>query len=170
MSKSTKKSHGISSGTADANRLAIAILEVLAGVRTPAQAAEALAISVPRYYQLETRALDGLVSACEPRSKGKQPSPEGKIAALERELDRVQRECGRQQALVRVAQRSIGLKSPPPSPKSSKQEGRRKRRPTVRALKAAEALRKNAGPQNGETLQRAVMDVVPTGKTSAKED
>ncbi len=64
------------------------ILEVLAGVKTPTQAAADLGTSLPRYYQLETRALEGLVAALEPRPKGKQPLPANQIAALERELER----------------------------------------------------------------------------------
>src|SRR5438270_790739 len=42
----------------EAQRAAALILEVLAGGRTPTQAAEALSVSLPRYYQLETRAVD----------------------------------------------------------------------------------------------------------------
>jgi len=56
----------------EARRLATLILEVLAGGRTPTEAAQALEISVPRYYQLEGRALRGLVAACEPRPRGRQ--------------------------------------------------------------------------------------------------
>ncbi len=54
----------------EAQRLAAAILEVLAGVRTPTDAAAALEISLPRYYLWEQRALAGLVAACEPRPVG----------------------------------------------------------------------------------------------------
>ena len=50
----------------EAQRLAATILEVLAGVSTPTQAAETLSISLPRYYQLEARALEGLVAALTP--------------------------------------------------------------------------------------------------------
>jgi hypothetical protein len=48
---------------AGVKRQAAAILEVLAGARTPTEAATALAVSLPRYYQLESRALEGLVAA-----------------------------------------------------------------------------------------------------------
>jgi hypothetical protein len=48
----------------------VAILEVLAGLRTPAEAAQSLQISLPRYYVLETRALEGLVAGCEPKPLG----------------------------------------------------------------------------------------------------
>ena len=60
--------------SAQAKRLAAAILEVLAGARTPAQAAQGLELSLPRYYVLETRALQGMLVACEPRSVGRAPS------------------------------------------------------------------------------------------------
>jgi len=149
--RSAKASHGVRGGSGDANRLAVAILEVLAGVRTPADAALALSVSLARYYQLETRALEGLVAACEPRSK--QPTLEGKLAALERELLQAQRECARQQALVRVSQRSVGLKPAAANGERASgkdRAGRRKRRPTARALKAAQALRttlRTAEPQ-----------------------
>jgi N-acetylmuramoyl-L-alanine amidase len=46
------------SGTSSqARRQAAAILEVLAGARTPADAARALGVSLPRYYLLEEKAL-----------------------------------------------------------------------------------------------------------------
>ena len=43
----------------DAQRFATGILEVLAGVRTPTDAAAAMGISVPRYYLWEQRASGG---------------------------------------------------------------------------------------------------------------
>lgn len=154
------RTHGVRGGSSEANRLAVAILEVLAGLRTPADAAVALGISLPRYYQLEIRALEGLISACEPRPLGKQPTLQGKITRLEQELTQVRHECARQQALVRVAQRSVGLKaarepaqSGAKKASSSTRRKGRKRRPTVRALKAAEALRKNIRTSEPESLQ-----------------
>jgi hypothetical protein len=47
----------------EAKRQAAVNLEVWAGVRTPLQAAEALGLSLPRYYQIEARGLQGLVAA-----------------------------------------------------------------------------------------------------------
>jgi hypothetical protein len=155
----------VQGGSSEANRLAVVILEVLAGVKTPSQAATELGLSLPRYYQLETRALEGLVAALEPRPKGKQPLPANQIAALERELEAAQRACARQQALARVAQRTLAVKlAPRPKPKpvattpsKSPEPGagrRRKRRPAVRALKAVQALRKNVRPAEGEAVQQ----------------
>src|SRR5262249_32036194 len=53
--------------SAEARRQAAALLEVLAGVRTPTEVAAQLAISLTRYYIIESRALQGLLAACEPR-------------------------------------------------------------------------------------------------------
>ena len=161
-----KGSHSVQGGSSEANRQAVVILEVLAGVKTPTQAAADLGTSLPRYYQLETRALEGLVAALEPKPKGKQPLPQNQIAALQRELEQARRACARQQALARVAQRTLAVKltprpkAPPPqaaankSPAPRDRVGRRKRRPAVRALKAVQALRKNLGPTESEAVQQ----------------
>jgi hypothetical protein len=135
----------------EAQRLAAVILEVLAGVRTPPDAAAALSISLPKYYLWERRALVGLVSGCEPRSAAKGPGPEQRIALLEKELARMRVDCARQHALVRAAQRTIGLGMPlplKPAPKAAdKATGngsakvKRKRRPVARALRLAADLR-----------------------------
>jgi len=66
----------------EVQRLAAAILEVLAGARTPAQAASALNVSLPRYYQVEARALRGLVAACADR--GTAPSAKWRSCAASR--------------------------------------------------------------------------------------
>src|SRR5260370_41176380 len=87
----------------EAKRQAAVILEVLAGLRLPSQAAEALQVSLPRYYQVETRALQGLLAACEPRPRGRQPETAQELATLQQHNARLQPEEARQQALVRVA-------------------------------------------------------------------
>jgi len=158
-SSSPRKQHGVQGGSTQANRIVVAILEVLAGMRSPAEAASALNISLVRYYMLETRALEGMVAACEPKPMGKQPSPQTRINSLEKELQKAHRECARQQALVRAAQRSVGLSTAngqkgKASPKRDK-KGRKRRRPTVRALKAADTLReKIAAAQASEVQQQ----------------
>jgi hypothetical protein len=128
----------------EAKRLAAVILEVLAGMRTLPQAAEALQLSLQRYYQLEARGLRGLLEACEPKPKGRQPNPAREMAAIQRENERLRRDLTRQQALVRLSQRSIGLSPPPaPPPKSPGKKGR-KRKPLVRALSLAARLKQEA--------------------------
>lgn len=126
----------------EARRVAAAILEVLAGVRTTGDAASALSVSLPRYYTLEARAVEGLIRACEPKKPGKTRSPVKEIDALKKEVARLERECARQQSLARAAQRTLGL-GPPAAPMSDpKGKGgkTRKRRPVARALLAAKAL------------------------------
>jgi hypothetical protein len=139
--------------SAAAKRLAAAILEVLAGARTPTQAAQALGVSVPRYYLLEVRALHGMLAACEPRPLDRGPSPASALAALQRECEQLRRECTRQQALVRAAQRSLGLAPPTPAARGPERNGKkRRRRPTVRALRAAARLTPAEGePPAAET-------------------
>jgi hypothetical protein len=143
----------------EAQRFAAAILEVLAGLRTPTDAAAALSVSVPRYYLWEQRALEGLVAACEPRPVGKAAGQRHQLAVLQKEIAWLKQDCARQQALVRAAQRTIGLGPPAsakPAPKTGgkaagKAAGKkaRKRRPVVRALKAVATLR--AAATTGET-------------------
>jgi hypothetical protein len=121
--------------------LAAAILEVLAGLRTPTQAAGALGVSLPRYYAVELRALHGLLGACEPRPKGRQPSPASELSQLRRQLAGLQRQCARQQTLLRLAQRAVGLPAPaPPSGKTASGKKRRARRPRARALRVLQRL------------------------------
>jgi hypothetical protein len=124
-------------GEEGAKRSAALILEVLAGLRTPT---EALGVKAMRYYVLERRALEGMVQALAPRPKGKRRRPEDALAEAGREKVRLEREMGRLQALVRAAQRTMGL-PPPPSREKAKGDKRRRRRPQVRAVKAMALLR-----------------------------
>ncbi len=148
----------------EAQRLAAAILECLAGVRSPPAAAELLGISLPRYYQLETRALEGLVAALAPRPQGKQPSLELRVKQLENELEAARRACARQEALVRVTQRSLGLAAlaKPKSPAAPINGQKRKpRKPVVRALKAAQTLRAQADAETGNSPASSVQPSAP---------
>lgn len=134
----------LSQRSRDAKQRAAMILEVLAGGRTPTQAAQALGLSLGRYYLLEDKALAALVMACEPQPRGPSPNGARRVASLQRECERWQRECARQQALVRASQRTIGLAAPPAPAAKDKDKGKskkRRRRPVVRALAAAERLR-----------------------------
>jgi hypothetical protein len=131
----------IDGGSVEARKTAAVILEVLGGLRTPTDAAKALGVSTQRYYGLEAQALEGLVHACERRGPGRQRTTSGHIAALEAKVTQLERECARRQALIRVSQRTLGLAKPaeplPPAP------GKRRRKPAIRALKAAAELDKS---------------------------
>jgi hypothetical protein len=134
----------------EAKQRAAAILEVLAGARTPADAARALGVSLPRYYLLEEQALGGLLTACEPQPRGPRLDAARRCQALERECERWRRECSRQQALVRAAQRGIGLPAPAAPPLKPVGAKSRKRRTTVRALRAVARLRADEEPPSQE--------------------
>lgn len=134
---------GVSLGresSAEAKRIAAAILEALAGERTPAQAAQAVGVSLPRYYQLEAAGLRGLLAACEAKPRGRQPNLEAELAALRRQNERLQRDVSRQQSLVRLTQKAAGLAAPAPPAKEAGKKTR-KRKPVARALTVAERLR-----------------------------
>ena len=125
----------------EAKRQAAAVLEVLAGLRTPAQAATALELSQARYYLLERRALEGLLKACEPKPKGRQRR-NNDLLRLRAENERLQRDLNRQQALARLAQRTVGLTAPAPTPAKPGKKSR-KRRPVARALSVATRLQQD---------------------------
>ena len=102
----------VKGGGREARKRAAAILEVLAGGLTPADAAGALGISASRYYVLETRALECLVVGCEPRPKRGVRGVEHELEDLRREHERLKRDHARTLSLVRVAQRSVGFNAP----------------------------------------------------------
>lgn len=126
-----------------AKRIAASLLEVLAGASSPTAAAATLEVSLPRYYLLEQRAIEALVTACEPRT-GRTISPAREVDVLRKQLERAERDSTRYQTLLRVAQRTIGL-APPATQTSGKAKAstkaKRTRRPTARALVAARTLR-----------------------------
>jgi hypothetical protein len=121
----------------EASRKAAAgILQVLAGLRTPAEVGEALGVSVNRYYQLEQRALEGMLLALEPRTRGPRRSPAAEAETLRRRLQVQEREVSRYQALLRASQRALGLKA---VVREKRGKGKA-RRPRVRAKAVIAAL------------------------------
>lgn len=146
---------GALKGSPEARRQAALILEVLCGVRTATDASKAMGIALPRYYLLETRALQGFILALEPLPRGPQKDPAMEIAALNRLLSRQKQELSRNQSLLRASQRALGLPAPAAreqrqgqkdAPKDGKK--RKPKRPSMRALRAVTALKEDAaGPQ-----------------------
>ena len=139
----------------EAKKIAVCILEVLAGERTTVDAAAALGCSLPRYYALEARALDGLVSACEPRRRGPARSVERELAKLKREHAKLEREAVRSQSLLRAATRAAGLGLAPPRKQEKPAPGKKRKtkRPVARALVAKKVL---ASPPASVTPQEGV--------------
>ena len=107
--RTAKEGPALQGGIQQARRQAAAILEALAGVVRPADAARAIGVSLPRYYVLERRALEGLIRACEPVDRSHAHRPEKQIERLQKDVQRLERECIRWQALARVARRIVGL-------------------------------------------------------------
>lgn len=176
----------------DARRIASAILEVLAGMRSITDVALALGITAARYYALEARAVSGLIAACEPRGPGPVIGV-GLPAELERlraERDRLKAEAARYQTLARIAQGAFALPVAPttvttgaarssavgatkrpatPAVVNAAGRSRKKRRPTVRALRLATRVR-DAGLAGGAPAGSTAALPPPTPANGQPED
>lgn len=153
--------------SSDSRKHAACVLEVLAGLRSPEQAAEALGMSLPTYYNLETRALRGLVHGCTPTPPGRTLTLLKQVRSLEIKAAMLEKQLGRYQALLRNAQRSAGLSLPTPAAAAGKSPGRRKHQPAVRALRAVEALQRDRPPAAQESLRQAQGRPVESSSTAA---
>ena len=60
-------------GSQAARQAAAVVLESVTGLCSVEEASARLSVAVPRYYVLETRALQGLIGALEPRPRGFRP-------------------------------------------------------------------------------------------------
>src|ERR1700746_3090693 len=78
--------------TPETRRVAAAVLEVLAGARTPTEAAQALGGSVPRYSQIESGALHSLLDGCAAKPRGPARRIDQELTVLRRDRERLQRE------------------------------------------------------------------------------
>jgi len=110
-------------GSKGAKASLVVILETLAGACSTGEAAERLSISLSRYYQLETRALQGMLTALEPRPRGPRKTKDGEIRALKAEKREVERALRRATSLLRAATRSVGVKA---AKKRVKKQARRR--------------------------------------------
>jgi hypothetical protein len=132
--------------SAQAQKTAAVVLEVLAGSLGVKEAAQGLGISEMSYYHVEDRALKGLAAACEPVGKGPGTDPDKALVDLRKEHARLEQELKRYQALTRATQRAAGLMLPRPAEEKPDKNGkvRRRRRPMARALRAAERFKAGA--------------------------
>lgn len=150
-------------GSAEAKRMACLVLEVLSGLRSPASASAVAGIASQRYYALETRVLQAIVEALEPRPKGPRHRPETERDRVLRRCERLERELRRAHALLRTAQRAIGLGPPKETEVTRKdksgKERRHKRRPRVRARKTVDALRESIDRETGAAAAAPVSGV-----------
>lgn len=150
-------------GSKEARRNVALLLEALCGMRSTTEAAEAMGVSMQRYYVLERRAVQGMVTALEPRRQGRQVTLEAQVTKLEGEIERLSGELMRYQTLHRASQRVIGVPREEPSPASST---RRKRKTTrARRKSRAEKLVPRVSPAGVE--KRSSEESPPTGRAAS---
>lgn len=136
-------------GSREALRRVTIMLEVLSGLRGPTEGAKALDINLTHYYSLESKALQGMISALERRPPGRpRKRAEEQIAELETELATLKTELARAHALVRQSQRALGLREATATKPPAAKKKRSKRRGKPRATKVAERLRTRLEPES----------------------
>jgi hypothetical protein len=143
-------------GSARARAVTVVVLEALSGEVGTTEAAERLGVSLSRYYQLEAKALGGMLKAVEPRTKGPQMTPQREIQALQAEKRGLEKELRRHQTLLRAANRSVGLPARKKKAASFKGRGRAKR--GSRGKTVLETLRKTPDTGGGEIDGKAKRD------------
>lgn len=138
-----KKTKGTITGSEEARKATAVVLEVISGSRGTQSATEVLGISLMKYYMMEERALQGMVTALEPRPRGRRaPRPEDELARAEKERERLKREVGRMQTLLRLVRKSAKLQDPVIVKKG---HGKRPRKVVGRVDKMLARLRPAAG-------------------------
>jgi len=146
-----KKPQNIASikGSKRARQITAAVIEALSGEVGTTEAAERLGISHSRYYQLEAKAIQGMLEAVEPRAKGPQMTPEREIRVLKAEKKTLEKELRRHQSLLRAAYRTVGLPARPAKKSSSKKGAKAAR--SCRGRTVLQTLRpKTLAPEGGE--------------------
>ncbi len=136
----TKHAHEATLASETARKAAAAVLQVVSGLKTPAEASEAIGINVNRYYVLEGRALAGMVRALEPLPRGPRRKPEAEAESLRQKAVKAEREASRYQALFRASQRTLGVPAPIRKEQRPAPGAKRSRRPRVRAKALVSAL------------------------------
>ena len=130
MSTRTRLSNAVRpAGSPMARRQAAIVLETLGGLRSAPEAADAMDVPIARYYVLERRAVQAVVTAMEPRPRGRQRTLRAELEHAKAEIGRLEREVLRYQALHRAASRAIGVPPEEGSPTSGR---RKKKAKTVR--------------------------------------
>ena len=120
-------------GSAEAKRTAPVILEAFAGLRTTQQASDELGIALARYYVLETRMLQAMITALEPIPRGRKRSEDAERKQLEDDNQRLRREVLRLQSLYRTAQRAVGVKDASKAVSKGRPKTTRVRRPRTKS-------------------------------------
>ncbi len=163
--------------SSQARRTATVLLEVLAGLRSTGAAARELGVTPMRYYAIETRAVGGLIAACEPRPCGIQPEQREahELTRLHEQVRRQAQELNQVRSVLRTTQRQLGVATPatlPPKPGKPGKDGKptkhKGRRPTVRALTMVRRLLQ-ADATAAATAHGAASTTPASGSTSTPE-
>jgi hypothetical protein len=131
-----------------------------------AVSSDAMGVALPRFYQLEARALAMIVAAMEPQPRGRQRTSDSELAKLRSEKQRLQRDVERFQALYRTAQRSLGVavaKAVDPLKNAASPGGKRRRGPRkkARGQSVAAVLLGNMPPGGGKEATDAATEQGP---------
>jgi len=149
----TSKAMGPSTlqGSKGAKQALVAILEALSGEVSTSDVAERLTISLSRYYQLETRSLQGMLKALEPLPRGPKKTKDTEIRALRAEKRGLERELRQALSLLRAASRSVGVKPRRKRTASKKKGARRKHQARGKAV--LETLREATTKEGSDGTQ-----------------
>jgi hypothetical protein len=139
-------------------KLAAGILAVLSGDQTTSEAIKDMEVSLPRYYQLEAQAIEGLIRALAPRTPGRRKTPEDLVRAEKKENERLKREVARLSAHLRATRRSLGIASPAgPGQKHAGRKTHRARRLIRRLTKPLPPFKGEEREENGDAVAPAAV-------------
>ena len=153
-------------GSPDAKRKAAVILEALCGMRTTQSASDELGVALVRYYVLETRMMQAMIDALEPKARGRQRSANVEMAALRDDKQRLEREVLRLQAMYRVTQRAVGVRKQEQkkaAPKAGKPSKTRRVRRQPRGERVVAAIRSSAESAGFASAPATVQEAANTG-------
>ncbi|MDP9133500.1 MAG: helix-turn-helix domain-containing protein [Actinomycetota bacterium] len=149
-------------GSETARRLAALMMEAWSGVRSTQAACAAMGISVTRFYQLEARAVQEVVSALEPRPRGRRLTAASELGKCKLENQRLRRDLERFQSLYRTAQRTLGVvvakpvgKADNPAPGGKRKRGPRRK---ARGQAVAAVLLRTAMPDGAREASDAATE------------
>lgn len=90
-----------------ARRRCLLILSVLSGAKPVTEAIAETGMSRGSYYQLEEKALDGMLAALGPTPPGRKPDQSAEIAALEAKVAKMEEEKRRAERLLLLTQKVV---------------------------------------------------------------
>jgi hypothetical protein len=90
-----------------AQRRCLLILAVLSGVKPVTEAIEETGMSRGSYYQLEEKALDGMLAALGPTPPGRKPDQRAEMAVLEAKVAKMEEEKRRAERLLLLTQKVV---------------------------------------------------------------